>query len=391
MKKLFNIYTPTLLILFALALLSCNSYSYCIKGKVPEDLSLEGEKVYLYDSDSTIIDSATINKSTFSLKGSYPKSKKIFLAHLITAGYYLDVIIEPNCKLFADMDANFATTGTNLNDQLNVYLQSMDSVEETHYLDLYNYFNNQNISKAIKVKDIDTIYYSMRKEKAKLSEALLKQHPNDVLGKLALHNALFYTNELTQKKFNKLVENVDSSIYADKRVIELINKHNHGITTQPGDYYVDFEAVSPNGQKAKLSDYIVKGRYLMIEFWGIWCKPCLAQIYKQQQLQHKYEGKNVDMLGVLLYSQNNDFVKNFLTSMDLHFPNIIDIKGEAESKYNITTLPEVMIIDPYGFIMYRGLRGNMPEKLMDEILKDPDAHLRAHKTSNKNPVRLTNE
>jgi len=50
------------------------------------------------------------------------------------------------------------------------------------------------------------------------------------------------------------------------------------------------------GGKTSMSD--LKGRYLYIDVWATWCKPCVAQIPALIKLEKEYRGKNIEFVSI---------------------------------------------------------------------------------------------
>jgi peroxiredoxin len=53
-----------------------------------------------------------------------------------------------------------------------------------------------------------------------------------------------------------------------------------------------------SGKKVTLGQY--RGSVVILDFWAIWCAPCLKAIPQMVQLQEKYEGKGLVVLGISL-------------------------------------------------------------------------------------------
>lgn len=51
----------------------------------------------------------------------------------------------------------------------------------------------------------------------------------------------------------------------------------------------DFIAILPDGKAFKMSE--LRGRYVLLDFWGSWCGPCISEMPDLKALYQKYEGQ----------------------------------------------------------------------------------------------------
>jgi thiol-disulfide isomerase/thioredoxin len=77
-------------------------------------------------------------------------------------------------------------------------------------------------------------------------------------------------------------------------------------TREPSDYVrielvrgtpvPDFQFVDLTGKKRRISDF--RGQYVLLDFWGSWCAPCVEGLPRLQALYSKYKGQGLEILGM---------------------------------------------------------------------------------------------
>src|ERR1035437_2234281 len=67
-----------------------------------------------------------------------------------------------------------------------------------------------------------------------------------------------------------------------------------------------FELV--DGTKSKISDH--KGKVVLVNLWGIWCGPCVAEMPALAQIQQTYADKGFEVLGLNIGSDDAGTLEN---------------------------------------------------------------------------------
>lgn len=122
---------------------------------------------------------------------------------------------------------------------------------------------------------------------------------------------------------------------------------------------------APNFTVTDLSDRVVtlsafKGAYVVLDFWGTWCGPCLKLIPETRKAYQKYKEKKVQFISIAydnekdlnklrqLVSKNEmDWVQVFQNSSDKTSNSVVN-------KFRVDAFPSIILIDPKGNIIYRG-------------------------------------
>ena len=134
---------------------------------------------------------------------------------------------------------------------------------------------------------------------------------------------------------------------------------------QAGDMFADF-AVEYNGKTTRLSDYVGKGQYVLVDFWASWCGPCRGEIPNLIAAYNKYKDKGLQVLGVAAWDKPEDTLKA-IKEEKVPYPQIINSQEIATDVYGITGIPEIILFAPDGKVVKRGLRGENIDKKLSEI------------------------
>ncbi|MBC6366042.1 TlpA disulfide reductase family protein [Algoriphagus sp. AK58] len=134
-----------------------------------------------------------------------------------------------------------------------------------------------------------------------------------------------------------------------------------------GQVAPDFELPDPNGNMVKLSD--LRGKYVLIDFWAAWCKPCRQENPNVVRLYNQYKDKGFEVFGVSLDRTKEDWVKA-IADDQLTWTHVSDLKyfnSAAAELYKIEAIPATYMIDPDGKIIAKDLRGPSLENKLAEL------------------------
>lgn len=108
-----------------------------------------------------------------------------------------------------------------------------------------------------------------------------------------------------------------------------------------------------HGQAIRLHDY--QGKWVFINYWAIWCKPCLAEISTLEKLYQAHKDKIV-VLGVSDETLSSRNIRAIEKKLGTTFPMLSSFPLEKLGTNNISVLPMTFILDPQGKL-YKVLKG----------------------------------
>lgn len=159
-------------------------------------------------------------------------------------------------------------------------------------------------------------------------------------------------------KFSEVLDNVQKQIDADKAQKEAAKKVADGMPAP------DFTLNDINGKPLSLSS--LRGKFVVLDFWGSWCGWCIKGFPEMKEYYKKYAGK-FEILGIDCNDTEEKWKKavadNALPWLHVYNPRTSSVCND----YAITGFPTKIIIDPEGKIA-KTVVGESPEfyKFLDE-------------------------
>ncbi len=340
--------------LFA-ALVACDSGGYKVSSTV-DDTNLEGKTVYLvnYDTKDTI-DSAIVKDKKLIISGKVEKPVIVRLVADGTRGGML--ILEPGDIAF-DFKSRMAT-GTELNDKF-VELNKKEDELESKIQELP-------ASDTATPEDIAKIQKSNQEIIAQINKAYSDTYNENKNNPLGYYAFLQYTYEFSAAQFDSIMADAPKSLGEMKRVQSWIEGAKKKVATGVGQKFTDFTVATEDGETVKLSDFVGKGDYMLVDFWASWCGPCIKETKTIKEIYNKYTGKGLEVLGVAVWDEPEKTLEA-MKKHEMPWAQIINAKTIPTDIYGINGIPHIIIFAPDGTIVSRGLMGDELKAKVDELM-----------------------
>lgn len=193
----------------------------------------------------------------------------------------------------------------------------------------------------------------------KLCIKTVKQNPDNELGILAFRNIC---GDLADEELEKLIGCLSEENQQNGVVLSMKEGLSARKNTAEGMMFTDFDI---NG--VKFSDYIGKGKYVLVDFWASWCGPCKREIPNIKAVYEKYAGEDFDVLSIAVWDKLED-TKAAAAEHGVVWNQIVDAQHIPTDIYGIDGIPQIMLFAPDGTILKRNLRGEGIEAAVKEAL-----------------------
>ena len=337
--------------------------NYRIDGMAPADAN--GQWVYLYKpSGQGASDSVQIANGRFTLERAVAEDGLI--AHLVIPRSYNLSFIPEEGIIKADLAA-IAATGTALNDLHAQKAKAREALETETRGRLKAIRADKNLDDKAKEEAQEKIVNEFYGKIKPLAEADLKEHSNDAIGLIALQT-LLGVEDVNVAKAEALLQQAGDRLRAEESITKMVERLRRVEATQAGAQFVDFEGVDDANKAVRLSDYVGKGHYVLVDFWASWCGPCRREIAHLKKVRDTYTDKGLVILGTVVWDEMEDHLKA-MKELEITWPQIFN-KTDATELYGIAGIPQIILFDPAGKIVARDLRGEEINKLLDKALQD---------------------
>jgi len=135
-------------------------------------------------------------------------------------------------------------------------------------------------------------------------------------------------------------------------------------------------------ENENLSNAALRGKVVLLDFWGTWCPPCRESIPVTRNLQKKYANKNFQIVGISS-DDDEDVWKTFIKAQQMTWSEYIDLSGKVQESFKIDSFPTYILLDKDGVIRYRqsgfgeGTQAELEEAIDKALKRESDPKLAA--------------
>lgn len=194
------------------------------------------------------------------------------------------------------------------------------------------------------------------------------RHRNRIDEELELY--LKYDAEYPENRF--VLEKI-ANIYQYQGNTELALEYRKKYV--PGLAYIgkmvpDFNATDLDGKAISIEAY--RGKVVLVDFWAVWCGPCVAETPNMKKVYNAYKDKGFDIIGISLDNDEAN-LREYLKKNNITWRQVFSGKGwdsPVARQYGIYSIPNMWLIDKDGKLISNNARGKELESLVAEALND---------------------
>ena len=346
---------------------SVNNDGFIITGNI-KDLPEHSIVYFAGNNENDTIAKTTVKQGNFTLTGKLSNVDGRML-----------IFPASNTRLFlfiGNEHINVAASGISLNDVVVSGSSTQADYEEFIYQikplgDFVNYYRSQTqTAQTQEAKDSAMIMLNTAYNIYQNSiERFIERRKSSPVAALLL--AYSYDTDpnkdavLLEKRFNILDTSAIQNRYAEgvKHVIEISK------VGAVGTRALDFSQQDTSGKNVSLAQF--RGKYVLLDFWASWCKPCRMENPNVVEAYNEFRNKNFTIVSVSLDQDKNNWL-NAIKADHLNWTHVSDLQfwsNEAAKLYHVEAIPQNYLIDPNGTIIAKNLRGDELKAKLREVLK----------------------
>lgn len=207
-------------------------------------------------------------------------------------------------------------------------------------------------------KELSLQYEQLNEKGQQIRKTFLNKYASSWAA-LALMEDMLIRSQINMDEIEKLLPKVNKE-YQSLSYYKSVKKRYEGFkSTQIGKAAPVIKTnATPNGAMFDLAD--LRGKYVILDFWGTWCGACIAGMPEMKAFRDKHADK-VEIVGIAK-DRSMEQWRKFVEARNMDWPNIFNGKDDQNyvELFSVQGYPTKVVIDPKGNIVYR-MTGERPE------------------------------
>ena len=196
----------------------------------------------------------------------------------------------------------------------------------------------------------------------KVLNGLILDNKDTFWGPLLAHQYMSYFTPDQRDMYNQFSDAAKNSWYGKKMRTELWPAGGVGEK-------IHMFTVKDETGKAITFQQLAKGKkYVLIDFWASWCRPCRNEIPNVKRQYELYKDKGFEVISISI-DRNAAQWKKALQEEKLQWPNFLS--NEVADKFKVKAVPTMYLVDTEGTILAENddARGEKLAQKLAELLK----------------------
>lgn len=360
--------------LAATAFASCQNNSYRVSCTAPEDENIADSTwcyICSYENgtrDKAYTDSAMMIGGKVTIEGSIKGSElRRFEIGYKTQNYANFILEAGNIEI--DIDRRLSS-GTPLNDKLNAFLKWTEETDSKAMEEYDKIQNDTTLSNDEKQEKSDLHWNEYSRTTIEYARKIVSENKDNGLGQFIFWQGIAYNEFITPETYKNELKNAGEHIANYKPVAAITKRFEALEKTQAGTDFVDFTIEHGNidGTPAKLSDYVGKGKIVLVDMWASWCPPCRRAMPYIRSVYEKYAGDKFDVVSIAVWDERKSSL-DAIPQLGMTWNQIVEAESIPTELYGVNGIPHLMLIGADGKIIARGLSDTALELWVSSELK----------------------
>ena len=133
-----------------------------------------------------------------------------------------------------------------------------------------------------------------------------------------------------------------------------------------GERFPNAKVKDNAGEIKQLSDYVGKGKYVLIDFWASWCGPCRNEMPNVKAAYEKYASKGFEVISISIDKKQKAW-RTAIEELGMNWTQVLNV--DAADVYGIYAIPKTFLVDPEGIVVAKDLRSKKLEKTLFNLLE----------------------